>query len=80
MLPKETQTRKIANNITSTENTFDEINAQNPSKSEPMTQIQKDNVITSQDLRYKGLFYGFILVILTAFLFVAAIYYGIINP
>ncbi|MCC2693435.1 hypothetical protein [Nodularia sp. LEGE 04288] len=80
MLPKETQTRETANNIPSIENTPAQINYQNPSKSQPMTQLQKDNVRTNQYSPYKRLVYGFILVILTAFLFVAAIYYGIINP
>ncbi|MBE9008306.1 hypothetical protein IQ259_25395 [Fortiea sp. LEGE XX443] len=80
MRSPENQRTKIVNNIPSAENTFDYTNTQNLSKSQPMIQVQNDNIITDQDLPYKRLIYGFTLVILTAFLFIAAIYYGIINP
>lgn len=77
--PKNLTTKTITN-IPSTEKSLDYPNPQNTSKSQPMTQVQKDNIITDQDLPYKQLIYGFTLVTLTAFLFVAALYYGIINP
>lgn len=80
MQSKATQTEEIANNILSTENKPDGINYEKQSQSETLTQVQKDNVITSQDLPNKPIRYGFTLLILSAFLFVIAIYYGIINP
>ncbi|MBD2493674.1 hypothetical protein [Nostoc sp. FACHB-280] len=73
-------TNKTANNHLSVETTPNYIHSQNNSKSEPVTQIQKDSVITRQDLPDKRVRYAFTLVILSAFLFVIAIYYGIINP
>ncbi len=73
MKSQENQNRK-------TENTPDQINPQEPGKSEQMTQVQRDNVITSQDLPDPRVRYAFTVVILATFLFVAAIYYGIINP
>ena len=51
-----------------------------PRKSEPITQIQRDSVITDQDIPDVKFRVGVTLVILIIFLFVAAIYYGIINP
>jgi hypothetical protein len=80
MRSPENQTTKIIKNITSTKKALDYQYPQNTSEYQPRTQVQKDNIITDHDLPYKRLFYGFTLVILTAFLFVAAIYYGIINP
>ena len=68
------------NNLPAPENTTDNINSQSSRKSEPITQIQKDSVLTSQDLPDKRLLYGFTLVILSAFLLVTAIYYKVINP
>ncbi|QSJ20740.1 hypothetical protein JYQ62_11170 [Nostoc sp. UHCC 0702] len=58
---KETQTQK--RDISSPENTPAYINPKNPSKSEDITQVQKDSVITSQDLPDKRLHYGFTLVL-----------------
>ncbi|MBE9052116.1 hypothetical protein IQ243_17140 [Nostocales cyanobacterium LEGE 11386] len=63
-----------------TENTSDYMKCKNSREPEPMTQVQKNRVITSQDLPDKRLRYGLTLVVLTALLFTAAIYYGIINP
>ena len=67
------------NNLTLAENELDEMKVTIPQKSEPITQVQKDSVITGEDLPDPRLI-AFVLVILMAFLFVVAIYYGIINP
>ncbi|ABA22181.1 conserved hypothetical protein [Trichormus variabilis ATCC 29413] len=66
--------------IQTIENTLDDINRQIPDKAESITSVGRDNKINDPDLSYKRLLYGLALVILAAFLFVAAIYYGVINP
>ncbi|MBE9207449.1 hypothetical protein IQ244_13135 [Nostoc sp. LEGE 06077] len=66
--------------IQTTENTLDEINPQSPHKAGFISQVGRDYGITDPDLPYKRLLYGLALVILAAFLFVAAIYYRVINP
>lgn len=71
---------KSQENPIKAENTPDYMNPQPPGKSEPVTQIQKDNVITSKDLPSRRVRYGLPLLILAILLFVTAIYYGIINP
>ncbi|MBD2561766.1 MULTISPECIES: hypothetical protein [Nostoc] len=80
MKSQETQNTTTENNRPVAEDTPNYINPEEPGKSEPMTQVQRDNVITNQDLPDPRVRYGFTLVILAAFLFVVAIYYGIINP
>ncbi|MGJ5632578.1 hypothetical protein [Nostoc sp. CALU 1950] len=80
MKSQETQNILTENNFPLPENTANEMNPQEPDKSEQMTQVQRDNVITNQDLPNPLVRYGFTLVILATFLFVVAIYYGIINP
>ncbi|MBW4428581.1 MAG: hypothetical protein KME50_30180 [Nostoc desertorum CM1-VF14] len=80
MKSQETQNTAKKNNLPLAEDTPNYIDPQEPGKSEPMTQVQKDNVITSQDLPDPRFRYGFTLVIFGAVLFVIAIYYGIINP
>ncbi|MDZ8107541.1 MAG: hypothetical protein RM338_18240 [Nostoc sp. DedQUE12a] len=65
---------------TKTENKPENLNVQTRRKSEPITQVQRNNVITNQDLPNPLVRYGFPLVILATFFFVVAIYYGIINP
>lgn len=71
---------KSQENPTIAENTPDYMNPQKPRKSEPVTQVQIDNVITSKDLPSRRVRYGLPLFILAIFLFVTALYYGIINP
>ncbi len=68
------------NNYSDIENTPDYMNPQKPGKSEPVTQVQADNVITNKDLPDRRVRYGLPVLIFAIFLFVAAIYYGIINP
>ncbi|MBG1241943.1 hypothetical protein [Nostoc sp. NZL] len=80
MKSQETQNTTTENNLTVAEDTPNYINPKESGKSEPMTQVQSDNVITNQDLPDPRVRYGFTLIILAAFLFVVAIYYGIINP
>ncbi|WP_445633915.1 hypothetical protein NSTC745_05652 [Nostoc sp. DSM 114161] len=65
---------------TKTENKPENLNVQGNGKSEPITQVQRNNVITNRDLPNSLARYGFTVVILATFLFVVAIYYGIINP
>jgi cytochrome oxidase assembly protein ShyY1 len=71
---------KSQENPTAAENIPNYMNYQKPGKSEPITQVQRDNVITSRDLPNRRVRYGLPLFILAIFLFVTAIYYGIINP
>ncbi|MFN6464030.1 MAG: hypothetical protein RMZ41_019765 [Nostoc sp. DedVER02] len=81
MQSQETQETKTENNnVPLVDNTPDYINSQESGKSEPMTQVQKDSVMTDRDLPNPLVRYGFTVVILSTFLFVVAIYYGIINP
>jgi cytochrome oxidase assembly protein ShyY1 len=80
MQSQESQTTETENNVPLTENEPEYINPQKSSQSEPITQIQRDSILTNQDLPDPRLRYGLTLVILTVFLFVVAIYYGIINP
>lgn len=49
-------------------------------KSEPMTQVQADSVLTREQLPNVGFRIGVSLVLLVLLLFVASLYYGIINP
>ncbi|MDF2387769.1 hypothetical protein JMG10_40380 [Nostoc ellipsosporum NOK] len=76
---QENQTTKTENYLTLAEKELDEMKTTETAESEPITQVQKDSIITAGDLPDPR-FIGFAVVILTAFLFVAAIYYGIINP
>jgi hypothetical protein len=80
MKSQETQNAAKENNLPLAEDTPNYIDPQEPGKSEPMTQVQSDSVITNQDLPDPRVRYGFTLVIVGAVLFVIAIYYGIINP
>ncbi|MCC5646093.1 hypothetical protein LC607_24825 [Nostoc sp. CHAB 5824] len=80
MKSQETQNTTTANNLPVAEDTPNYINPQESGKSEPMTQVQSDSVITNQDLPDPRVRYGFTLVILAILLLVVAIYYGIINP
>lgn len=50
------------------------------SKSEPMTQVQADNVLTREQLPDPRLRITLTVVTLAILLFVAALYFGIINP
>ncbi|MBN3958075.1 hypothetical protein [Nostoc sp. NMS8] len=80
MKSQETQNKITENNVSLPENPPNDMNAQEPDKFEQITQVQKDNVITNQDLPNPLVRYGFTVVILATFLFVVALYYGIINP
>jgi cytochrome oxidase assembly protein ShyY1 len=80
MKSQETQNKITENNVPLLDNTASDMNPQETGKSEPITQVQRDSVITNQDLPNPLVRYGFTLVILATFLFVVAIYYGIINP
>ena len=80
MKSQETQNITTENNPPVAEDTPNYINPEEPGKTEPMTQVQSDSVITNQDLPDPRVRYGFTLAIVGALLFVVAIYYGIINP
>ncbi|MEJ6482265.1 hypothetical protein N0Y54_13190 [Nostoc punctiforme UO1] len=80
MKSQETQNKITENNVPISGNTASDMNPQETGKYEPITQVQRDSVITNQDLPNPLVRYGFTLVILATFLFVVAIYYGIINP
>ena len=62
------------------ENTASYVNRRKADESEPITQIQEDNVLTSKDLPRPRVRYGIPLALFAILLFVAALYYGIINP
>lgn len=57
-------------------------NAQAPEdgNSEPITQVQRDSVLTSEDMPPKSLRIGVTLTALAALLGFAALYFGIIHP
>lgn len=76
---QDNQTTETENNLPLAEKELDEMKTTQTAESEPITQVQKESIITAEDLPDPR-FIGFAVVILTAFLFVAAIYYGIINP
>lgn len=76
---QQTQITETENNPFLAEKELGYVKTTESRKSEPITQVQKDHVITDEDLPDPRLI-GFALVVLTAFLFVAAIYYRIINP
>jgi|GEM_PF-4249482 len=61
---------------------YSTVNAQAPEdkNSEPITQVQRDSVITSEDLPPKSLRIGVTLTALVALLGFAALYFGIIHP
>lgn len=50
------------------------------SKSEPMTQVQADSVITREDEPNLGFRLTLTLVTAAILLFVSALYFGLINP
>ncbi|MBW4564339.1 MAG: hypothetical protein KME32_24995 [Mojavia pulchra JT2-VF2] len=79
MKAKEQQQTKTENIISLTENTGGYKNHKKTRKVEPISQVQRDNVITDKDELPSIFRNAFILVIL-AILLVAAIYYRIINP
>lgn len=69
------------NTATDAPKSSDTTSHHNPqSKSEPMTQVQADSVLTRQQLPNLGFRISVTLVLLISFLFFAALYYGIINP
>jgi hypothetical protein len=55
-------------------------NSKPKTKSEPMTQVQANSVLTREQLPNVGFRIIVSLVLLVLLLFVAALYYGIINP
>ncbi|MBV9389828.1 MAG: hypothetical protein JOZ78_25675 [Chroococcidiopsidaceae cyanobacterium CP_BM_ER_R8_30] len=79
MKSQESKTAQARTTAPISSDTTSHINPQ--SKSEPMTQVQADSVLTRQQLPNLGFRLG---VITTVFilisLFVIALYYGIINP
>lgn len=69
------------NSATKAPKSSDTTSHRNPqSKSEPMTQVQADSVLTRQQLPNLGFRIGVTLVLVITSLFVAGLYYGIINP
>ncbi|MDZ8187374.1 MAG: hypothetical protein RMX96_21315 [Nostoc sp. ChiSLP02] len=80
MKSQENQNTRAKNNISVADNMSENINPQETTESEPVTQVQKDNVITNRDLPNPLVRYAFTGIILASLLIVIAIYYGIINP
>jgi hypothetical protein len=79
---EETQTTEAEDNVFLGEKNPEPgyMNARKPRITEPITQVQRDNSITSKDLPDPRFRIGVTLVLLMVLLFVSAIYYGIINP
>jgi len=75
MKSKETQTTKIETTPPLSKDTTSDITP----KSEPMTQVQADSVLTRQQLPNLAFRIGVTLATVVIFLFFAALYYGIIN-
>ncbi|MFH7026619.1 MAG: hypothetical protein ACHBN1_14700 [Heteroscytonema crispum UTEX LB 1556] len=78
----ENQTKETENNVSLVEKTTEAgyMNIKKTKKSEPITQVQRESVITNKDLPNPLFRYGFTLFIVAIVLSVIAIYYGIINP
>ncbi|WP_315790280.1 hypothetical protein [Fischerella sp. JS2] len=76
---QETQTQKTGNNVSLAENITNYRNSEQTKESESVTSLQTENVTINQDLPDPRLIIGFTLIV-ASLLFVAAIYYGIINP
>ena len=77
MKSDQTQTPKTNTTAPLSKKTTSHINPE--SKSEPMTKVQADNVITREDLPNVGFRITVTIVILALFLFFVATYYGILN-
>ncbi len=76
---QETQTKEIENQVPSSESIPDYMNSEESREIEPITQVQRNNLINTKELPDFRLILGLTL-ILGSFLFVTAIYFGIINP
>ena len=74
---QETQTQKTGNNLPVVENIPK--NSEQTKESGSITQVKTENVTIKKDLSDPRLIIGFTLIV-ASLLFVAAIYYGIINP
>ncbi|MER3492739.1 MAG: hypothetical protein C4323_10630 [Mastigocladus sp. ERB_26_2] len=76
---QETQTQKTGNNLPVVENIPNYKNSEQTKESGSITQVKTENVTIKKDLSDPRLIIGFTLIV-ASLLFVAAIYYGIINP
>ncbi|MBD2432036.1 hypothetical protein CEN44_18145 [Fischerella muscicola CCMEE 5323] len=76
---QETQTQKTGNNLPVVENIPNYKNSEQIKESGSITQVKTENVTINKDLPDPRLIIGFTLIV-ASLLFVAAIYYGIINP
>jgi len=77
MKSDESQTPKTENNVPIAQNTT---SAHNPaSKSEPLTQVQADSVITRKDIPNLSFRITVTAIAIAIILFVIGTYYGIIN-
>jgi hypothetical protein len=76
---QETQTQKTGNNVPLTENIPEQMNPEQTKESKSIIPVQTENITTNKDLPDPRLIIGFTLIV-ASLLFVAAIYYGIINP
>jgi cytochrome oxidase assembly protein ShyY1 len=78
----ENQTKETDNNVSLAKKRTElgYMNIKKRKKSQPITQVQKESVITNEDLPNPLFHYGFTFFIVAIVLSVFAIYYGIINP
>ncbi|MBW4565344.1 MAG: hypothetical protein KME32_30515 [Mojavia pulchra JT2-VF2] len=78
MQSPETQTTNFESTAPLSKDTTSDI--KHESKTEPMTQVQADSVLTREQLPNKGFRIALTLVTSVILLSVAAIYFGIIHP
>ena len=77
MESQENRSKKLGTTAPKSKDTTSHINPK--SKTEPMTQVQADSVLTRQQLPNVWFRIGVSLLLLVLLLFFAALYYGIIN-
>jgi hypothetical protein len=80
MRSQEIQTTRIENNQISTDNKLDSTNEQTENRFESIDQVEVDKFPPSQEAALNPLVRNGLIVSILALLFVAGIYYGVINP
>ena len=78
MESQETRTKQLGATAPRSKDTTSHINPK--SKTEPMTQVQADSVLTRQQIPNVWFRISVSSVLLALLLFVGGLYYGIINP
>lgn len=71
---------KPEENVTYPQDTPSYMHVRKPEHKEPVAPVQRESVITREDVPNPLFRFGVTLALLTPLLLVAAIYYGVINP